>query len=171
VFFIYGTGYSSLDYGPWTIKLGDFPAGRSTDFSVQGTAIYHESLFWYTAGLYGDISSGQYIEGVNGVTLGIGNVTEGDMWNWKFFISEQTVFTNLFNDTPQNIYSNLWDESWHVQYLAGLDITDSSVLFNFSQASNNGQMQIKSEVVPEPVSIVLFGTGGMIIVYLRRRNK
>lgn len=171
VFFIYGTGYSSLGYGPWAVKLGDFPAGQSTDFSVQGTAIYQESLFWYTAGLYGDISSGLYIEGVNGVTLGI-NATEGDPWNWHFPLNEQETFTQLLNDTPGSNFASVLDGgSAHAEWMTGLEFNSSSILFNFSNASNNGLIQITSEVVPEPVSIVLFGTGGMIVVALRRRNK
>jgi hypothetical protein len=171
LFLIYGTSYSGVPYSLFTIKLGDFTAGLSTPFSVSGSALYDETLSWYTIGLYGDISSGQYIEGTNGVTLGITNVAEGDQWSWRFFTSEEMVFTNLLNDTPQNIYSNLWDESWHCQNGAGLNITDSSVLWNFSNASNNGQIEITSEIVPEPISIILFGGGGMIVVVFRRRNK
>ena len=173
VFLLYGTGYSGLYYGPWAVKLGDyFPAGVETDFSVSGPATYQESIFWCTAGLYGDISSGVYQEGVNGVNLG-NAASEGMYWDWCIYpdVNESDVFDYLLNDTPENMTSSLAESYLHAEYMSDLEFTGSSFLFDFSQASQNGQMQIQSEIIPEPFSIVLFGTGGMIVVALRRRNE
>ncbi len=165
LFLVYGTGYSFINFGPWNIKLGDFPAGQSISFSVQGPASYDSDLFWIVAGLYGDISSGRYIEGVNGVTLGLepGSTIDGWIWDWK--LTEQDAFDYLLNDSPGNAFliSAMREE-------VGLELTNTSNLFNFSGLTYNGQIQIQTEIVPEPVSIILFGTGGLIVTRLRRRT-
>jgi len=167
LFLIYETGASSWAYDN-IIKLGDFTSGQTTPFSVSGKGYYRSEFYWFAAGLYGDISSGQYIEGINGVVLGI-NAQAGDSWNTHFQDhDENTVFNKLLNDNPSDI--RYYTYSKHYAYGSYLEISESSVLFNFSNASNNGNMQIQSEIVPEPVSIILFGTGGMIVVALRRRD-
>jgi hypothetical protein len=172
LFLIYGTGYSSLDFGPWFIKLGDFPKNESSPFSAQMNATYGESAYWMVAGLYGDVTSGQYHEGTNGVVLGLNGITEGDPWQY-WNISESDAFNQLFNDAPGNGFTPFlegnmrnggwYGDGWH-------EFTDSTNLFDFSNAANNGQLQINTEVVPEPVSIILFGAGGLIVA-IRRRNK
>jgi hypothetical protein len=174
LFFIYGTGYSSLEFGPWTMKLGDFPAGQSNTFSVQLNATFGESAYWIVAGLYGDISSGQYIEGTNGVVLGI-NDSEGSSWRWNYHLTQQTAFSALLDDNPGGQFTFFLNEGgirhggWYGYEWQ--EFTDSSILFNYSPANNNGQIQLNVEVVPEPVSIILFGGGGMIVIALRRQKK
>jgi hypothetical protein len=172
LFLLYGTGYSGVEYGFWAVKLGDFPAGQSNSFSVQGTANYHESLFWAVAGLYGDITSNQYTPGVNGVTLGT-VAAEGDSWSYhSYWVSEEETFGHLINDDVAQLSSDAGLLSWpHFEWYCGLETSVTADLFDFSQAGKNGQMSLQSVIVPEPVSIVLFGTGGMIVVALRHRNK
>ena len=172
LFLIYGIGYSSIDYALSAVKLGDFPAGETTPFTVFTTtnAYSIDNLWWYTAGLYGDISRGEYSEGINGVTLGI-DALEGDPWSSYFSSSEAIIFNHLLNDNPGNLPS--FGESWNGWYFSisdGLEITASSVLFDFSTASNNGQISFESQIVPEPVTIVLLGAGGPFVLY-RRRNE
>jgi hypothetical protein len=172
VFLIFGTGYSSFDYGPWFIKLGDASIGGGKSFSEEKDIIYGESVYWAFAGLYGDTSSGTYIEGVNGVVLGTKS-KQGDSWGWYNSPSESDAFNQLLNDAPgagfvdilnDDIRNGGWiDYGW-------TGFSDSSVLWNFSNASSNGQVEMKVEIVPEPVSIVLFGTGGLIVAALRRRT-
>jgi hypothetical protein len=169
VYLIYGAGSSGSWSGFQAVSLGDFPVGHSSSFSVLGTVIYDNYWIWYAAGLYGDITSGEYIEGVNGVNLGI-QAAEGQPWDWVFRISEETAFASLLNDTPEDISSEYWPDHEHRHEMTGLEFADSSVLFNFSNAVQNGQIEINVEVVPEPISFVLFGTGGMIAVALRRRR-
>jgi hypothetical protein len=171
VFLIYGTGYSSFDSALFSLELGDFTAGQSSPFSVQGSAVYEDSAFWIVAGLYGDLSGGQLMEGVNGVTLGV-LTTEGAPWSeFTYPYDEAAAFTGLLNDAPGNIFSYcLHGDSRHNQYMSQLEFTGSSVLWNFSNASNNGQMEITSRIVPEPGSIVLFAIGGMIVAAWRRRS-
>jgi len=169
LFLIYGTGYSSIG-NIWAVKLGDFLVGQTNPFSVTVTTHDAQSLFWFVAGLYGDISSGQYTEGTNGVTAGV-YATEGDLWDEHISINEATFFTDLLNDDSGKLASYAtWRHPWHVDYLAGLEITASSPLFDFSQASNNGQISFESQIVPEPVTIVLLGTGGLFVLYRRRKE-
>jgi type 1 fimbria pilin len=173
MFLIYGTGSSgTIDFPLGFISLGSFQANQTTSFSALGNARYNEFVWWCTAGLYGDTSSGQYIEGTNGVTLGI-LASEGDSWDLRSPIlgGEANAFTCLLNNTPENM--TIWEyveQGWHVDEPGTTVLNTSSDLFNFSQATGNGQIEFTIEIVPEPVSIVLFGTGGMIITALRRRQ-
>jgi len=99
LFFIYGTGYSSIGYPLGAVKLGDFLAGETTPFSALAMVSDSATMWWYTAGLYGDISGGGYNESINGVTLGI-TASEGDSWSTYFSQDEATTFTHLLNDDP-----------------------------------------------------------------------
>ncbi len=170
LFLIYATGVSSWidDYG--AVKLGDFPLGQTTVFSVLSDIPYTWNLYWYTAGLYGDVSSGQYIAGENGVTLGI-NGTEGDSWSSYFSVSEETVFNYLLNDDVESLPSHWasWN-GWHVDYDCWLETAGTSILFDFSQASSNGEIYLESQIVPEPTTIVLLGAGGLFVLYRRRKE-
>jgi hypothetical protein len=173
LFLIFGTGYSSLEFGPWTVKLGDFPAGQSNIFSKQLNATFGESAYWVIAGLYGDISSGHYIDGVNGVVMGTIS-QEGDSWGWYNSPSEADAFNQLLNDAPGNGFSYLLKGSMRHGGWYGYgwsEFTESCVLYNFSNASPNGQIQINAQVIPEPVSIVLFGGGGIFVVAFRSQKK
>lgn len=169
LFLIYATGYSSW-FTVDVVKLGDFPAGQSTSFLVWADAEYDPGFRWYAAGLFGDISGGQYVEGLNGVTLAVDG-TEGDSWDTYFSISEETLFAHLLSDQPGELRSRWYSWSgWHTAWDQDLAFTDSSILFDFSQASNNGQIYIESQIIPEPITILLFGTGGLIVVQFRRRE-
>lgn len=170
LFLIYGTGYSQTIQNLDSINLGDFSAGQSTPFTVFDSIGGGREFFWFAAGLYGDISSGQYIEGVNGVTLGIDG-TEGDLWSSYFSESEEGVFSQLLNDQPGTLgITSGWWEGWNVDYDSYLEVVDMSALYDFSQASDNGQIYIESEVVPEPITILLFGSGGIFVLYSRHRK-
>lgn len=167
MYLIYGTGTSGgIEFPLGFINLGSFETNQTTNFSVYENTPYGDFMWWYTAGLYGDTSSGEYIEGTNGVTLGIW-AFGGESWDSQVPIPEETAFGYLLNDTPENMSLSY---AWHIDEPYYMSFDTSSGLFDFSQATANGQMEFTLEVVPEPVSIVLFGTGGMIVVALRRRK-
>ena len=168
MFLIYGTGTSSSILFPLNnVSLGNFQAGQNTSFSVVGNGYDSGCIWWYVAGLYGDTSSGQYTEGVNGVTLGIWGA-EGDPWDLRVPIPEATAFTYLLNDTPENLPPwQSWDQRWT---LMGLEGSATIPLFNFSNASLNGELQVNIEIVPEPAGILWFGTGAMVLAASRRRT-
>jgi len=182
LFFIYGTGYSSVETEKfYAVKLGDFPAGQTSSFSVLVTGTQGEDIWWYEgdnyfswyiAGLYGDVSGGQYSEGINGVTLGTDNISEGDEWVWINPLDEQSVFIHLFNDEPENIppYSSFGSIGKYECWNCNLEISATTPLFNFSSASNNGEMHIETEVIPEPVTVLLVGAGGAYVLRRRRRE-
>ena len=171
LFFIYGTGYSSIGYPLGAVKLGDFLAGQTTPFSVLTIVSDSRTMWWYTAALYGDISGGEYNESINGVTLGI-TASEGDSWSTYFSSQDEaTTFTHLLNDDPGQLPAQGWSWSgWEFDFDNGVEITDSRVLFDFTTASANGEIYIESEIVPEPLTLLLFGSGG-IYVLCRRRQK
>ena len=128
-------------------------------------------MWLYTAGLYGDVSSDQYVEGVNGVVLGI-NASESDLWETYFpSLDEETAFSYLLNDSPSSLpsFGGSWN-GWHFFYECDFEMVDTNVLFDFSQASENGQIYIESEVVPESITIFLFVSGGIFVLYSRRRK-
>ncbi len=173
LFIIYGLGYSSIETPFGAIQLGDFSAGQTTAFTAFTTtnAQSYYNLYWYAAGLYGDVSGEQYVEGINGVNLGI-TASEGDPWSSYFSSSEASIFTHLLDDNPDNIpWFTGGLDGWHFGGVTGgLEITDSSVLFDFSTASNNGEISFESQIVPEPVTIVLLGAGGLFVLYRRRKE-
>ena len=169
LFLIYGTGYSSW-YTIDVVKLGDFSAGQSTSFMVFADVEDEPDFRWYTAGLYGDISDGQYVEGLNGVTLGIDGA-EGHSWATYFPVPEETVFNLLLNDESGYPIPrpSSWS-GWHEEWNENPEISGSSILFDFTTASNNGQISFESQIVPEPVTIVLLGAGGLFVLYRRRKE-
>jgi hypothetical protein len=173
LFIIYSLGSSSIEDPLSAIQLGDFSAGQTTAFSVVTTMDVgsYDNLWWYVAGLYGNTTGGEYSEGVNGITLGI-DASEGDSWSSYFSPSEADIFTHLLNDNPGNLPSFNWSwDGWYFSgYSGGIEITGSSTLFDFSVASNNGQINFESEIVPEPITIVLLGTGGFFVLRRRRDN-
>jgi hypothetical protein len=172
LFFIYGTNYSyHMPLG--AINLGDFTAGQSKQFSViVEPTIYNEGIFWAFAGLYGNISGGQYAEGVNGVTLGV-IATAGDSWDSHAdFLTEGQMFSYIFNSDQQNLLNGTESiYTWNDADISSGQASGTVNLFDFSNASANGQIQINAEIVPEPVSIILFGGGGLIMVAIRRRKQ
>ena len=174
LFLIYGSNYSGINCAAGAIKLGDFPAGQTIAFSVLELELHvlnHNATWWTGVGLYGDISGGQYVPGNNGVTIAFDG-SEGDSWDTYFGEDEETIFNYLLNDDIENLpsFQQCFDNIWSGPYHDGWDFTDSKPLFDFSQASANGEIYIESEVVPEPLSIFLFGTGGAILIAFRRRD-
>jgi len=173
LFLIYGSGFSDSDWAIddiGAVKLGDFPSGQTRPFSVLATAIYDHYFWWFAAGLYGDISSGQYIEGVNGVTLGI-NASVGEPWDMYISeISEETMFNYLLNDDSEHLAVNQyrWD-CWYMDYDFFSPGTNLPLL-DFSDANYNGEIQVAYEIVPEPLTVILLGTGGVLVLYQRRHK-
>lgn len=168
MFLIYSTGTSSSMLYPLNIlSLGNFAAGQNTSFSIAGDGYCDGSIWWYTAALYGDTSSGQYTEGVNGVTLCLWD-SAGDPWDLRVPIPEATAFSYLLNDTPENLPAwQSWDQRW---LISGFGSSDTWPLLNFSNASPNGELQMNIEFVPEPTDILWLATGAMILAALRRRS-
>ena len=172
LYLIYGTYWSGDLWGLGSTKLGDFSAGQTTAFSVLGDFGHSHEIWWCAAGLYGDVSGGQYIEGVNGVTLGI-NASEGNSWAYYSpLVDEGTVFTYLLNGTIENVHPDWWDRgSWYNDTCYGteeLEFSETINLFDFSSASSNGSLYVEAEIVPEPISIILFGAAGMLVLPRRR---
>lgn len=174
LYLIYGTGLSSWIWGPWRLLLGNFPAGVTTPYSVTGPAGTSDDVyFWMVVGLYGDVSSGQYDMGnTNGVTVSLDSSGEGKSWSYLFGLpDEETVFDNLINQDTETLLA--WGNQVNkFQDAISTDMvfTDSSVLYNFSLASPNGTIEIQSQIVPEPMSIVFIGIGG-ILVWRRSDNE
>jgi len=164
LFLIYGTGFSGVYQDFHAIKLGDFSAGQTTPFSVTGTATYDDEIYWAAAGLYGDTSGGQYTEGVNGVTLCV-MAREGDPWSWKMSISEETMFQYLLN----NDYENLAQDHFRTGHINPY-VHVPYDLFDFSEASINGEIYVEAEIVPEPITIILLGAGGIVVLRRRRHQ-
>ncbi len=170
LYLIYGSYMSGgvMDLG--STMLGDFSAGQTTAFSTTGSYYdWPRSIIWCAAGLYGDVSSGQYIEGVNGVTLGI-RASEGNSWEYYHPPDEGTVFNYLLNGTIENVQPDWWgwwhgDDWWDSEEL---EVTETINLCDFSSASSNGSLQVEAVIVPEPITILVLGTGGIFV--LRRRQ-
>ena len=159
------------------ISLGDFPAGVTSDFSIYITVPYDEDLFtgddrkmyWEAVGLYGDISGGVYDEGLNGVTLGV-DCTVGDPWSSHCWRDEGIVFDGILNNGQDYLLWSYYFSPWYYDDFEDQYANLAIDLFDFSTASRNGQIQFEVQVVPEPVSIILFGIGGLTVIAMRRRK-
>ncbi len=175
LYLIYGTNWSGDLWDLGSTKLGDFSAGQTTAFSVLGDFEDIQRIYWSTAGLYGDISGGQYAEGLNGVTLGM-NISAGNSWAYySHSVNEGTVVNPLLHGTIENVHPDWWDVgSWYRDYCYGseeLEFSETINLFDFSSASSNGSLYVGAEEVPEPISIILFAAAGMLALPRRRPKK
>jgi len=174
VFLIYGTGYSSLENDLRSVKLADIVVGGQDNvFSVLAEIEDETSLWWYVAGLHGNVGGGQYIENTNGVALGI-QATEGNSWeqSYSHSMDENTAFGHILNDNPELLPDFYWGwDGWDWNYGNGIEINESKNLYTFSSATEAGQIQIQSEIVPEPITILLFGSGGFVVLCRRRKEE
>ena len=176
LYLLYGINYSFVHEYTF-VNLGNFTTGVTSDLSLYMTVPYDESMFdspdknmyWEAVGLYGDIS-GDYNDQINGVTLGI-NAAEGDPWSLYSGRDEGYVFDQLKNNSEDYLSWTSGFYPWHPIDFQYQSFNLTINLFDFSNASPNGQIQLNAEVVPEPISIVLFGGGGMFVIAFRRRNK
>ncbi len=173
---IYGTGNSYIfTDGPYVVSIGDFSAGASTSFDVTGEACAGErELWWMAVGLYGDISSGKYnTDGSNGVTVSLNPSSAGYNWNSIFDTSdEETVFDYVYNEDIENL--KIWAASEEkLQYDSDYEyeFSDSCTLYDFSEATANGTITFDVQVVPEPVSVILAGIGGIMVMRKRHAKK
>lgn len=172
VYLIYGTGSSSIYSDIRAISLGDFTITGSESFSVQGVAEYYDTTSWLIAGLYGNLSSGEYTEGVNGVTLTAPYhpiYSSRNSWDDFIYTSEAAMFAYLLDNDVTNIYGagykfNCWQRT-------GMEMDDSASLYNFSEITENGMVEIQSEIIPEPVTILLLGSGGIVVLCRRRKEE
>ncbi len=171
VYLIYGTGYSSIYGDLHSVKLADLMVGgQDNSFSVLADVEDETSLWGYVAALHGNVSGGQYIENTNGVALGIA-ATEGNSWeqSYSYSMDESTAFGHLLNDNPELLPDFYWGwDGWDWNYGNGIEINESKNLYTFSSASHAGEIHIQSEIVPEPITLLLFGSGGLVI--LRRKK-
>jgi hypothetical protein len=177
LYLLYGLNNSYV-HAFYVTNLGNFPAGVTSDFTIYMTVPYDEDLFdsddrkmyWEAVGLYGDISGGVYDEGVNGVTLGVDGAA-GDSWSSHcWWGDEWEVFNAILNYGQDFLLWSYYFSPWYYDDFQNQYTNLSIDLFDFSTASYNGQIQFEVEVVPEPVSIFLFGTGGLIVIAMRRRK-
>jgi hypothetical protein len=173
LFLIYNTNTSGGPYFKGIVNLGDFKAGQTTEFSVLSSAVYDDSYAWYLVGLYGDISNGQYQQAINGITIGPKNAASDVSWEEISYTDEQTAFGYIYNNNPADLYfQSIWPR-FNLKQNAdvyNMSFSGTSNLFNFTQAAANGQMSFNAEIVPEPVTILLFGGGG-VWALLRRPPK
>lgn len=170
MYLVYGTGSSGEMLFPLNVvSLGDFGAGQGTPFSVTGEAYYADFVWWYVAALYGDASSGQYLEGVNGVTLSIW-APEGDSWDSLVSIPEATAFNYIWNGAPQNLppWNGIYD--WNLREFGNDGNHALATLSDFSNAAPNGEIRFDFQMVPEPAGLLWLGTGAAALAALRRRN-
>ena len=168
---IYGTGFSASGTTERLgVKLGDFPGGETTPFSVIASAYSDGDVIYrygYALGLYGDISGGEYAEGVNGVTIGSYlSDLEGSSWD-DFFGShdEGTVFSFLLNDDYESLSSTVSTSTFSL-YTTPRDV----FLYDLSEASQGGEMQIVYEIIPEPTTVLFVGAGVAGVLSFRRRR-
>lgn len=186
VFLIFCTGASSWQSDYQAVHLGDFDAGQSGAFSIQANAKYDPVSYWIIAGLYGDISGGQYVEGTNGVTLNA-MYDSGDVWSddWADFFkriyqpdigdavlsrSQSDMFTYLLNGDIAKLTEEVY---WDYKYMTNssdLEFTMTAALYNFSVPTQNGTVEITSTVIPEPTTVLLLGAGGVVALVLKRRR-
>jgi len=168
---VYGSGSSSIGRHFSAVKLGDFTANQTTAFTVYDDTIYRYSLYWATAGLYGDTSGGQYNANINGVTIAKPGIDPGESWDSHMFTNINTMFDYLLNDNEAQL------AQYHCKYFYyddDYDYTSSGEtvpLYDFSTATANGEMFIQYEIVPEPTSLVLFAAGVYIFSRYRRRDE
>jgi len=167
VFLIYCTGTSGSRSSMNVLKLGDFAAGETSTFSVTGEAVYDSVLYFLVAGVYGDITAGQYTEGTNGVTL---NKNYSSIWNNIIGTTEETMFEYLCNDNVSALTGLAHSGYYNYSYIMYLEGTRSINLYDFSDPTENGTGSITATIVPEPITILLFGSGGVWIIRRWRRE-
>jgi hypothetical protein len=173
VYLIYGTGYSGTVFSNFNVMgLGDFSGGNAGSFSVYGDAVYDEQILWFAAGLYGDLSSGQYTEGTNGVSLSASyypGYSDFDSWDDFINVSEGIMFNYLLNNDISGLSTIKYNDVHGYLYFDS--DSDQRNMYNFSEVYENGTVAINFEIVPEPLTILLLGSGGIIVLGRKRRKE
>jgi len=80
------------------------------------------------------------------------------------------MFNYLLNNDVSNLSIEQYDSDLYGYDYADFDsINVERDLYSFSEISENGRVNISFEIVPEPMTVLLFGSGGLVV--LRRRRK
>ncbi len=177
LYLLYGTGSSDM-YIKARINIGDCSAGQNLAFQEEVTFehwSWESNTCFGAIGLYGDIGE-EYTPGINGVTLGLETAEQGDLFDSHCYgdyegnsYDEEDVFNILLDNDLQQM-EHIYISPMLIIYAEDLHVSGTLYLYNFSGASANGQIDVHA-AIPEPVSLVLFGTGLTIFVAGRRRKK
>lgn len=173
VYLIYGSG-SSGGYSAYNaVRLGDFLVSGPSSFSAYGDVVYDDYIIWFITGIYGETGDG-YTEGINGVALSASYNPSSSYWDsWDDFvhIPEETMFNYLLNDDIASLSTDQYSRmDYHVSF-GNLPTLIERELFNFSEISENGVVQVNFEIVPEPITVLLFGSGGVVVLRRKRRKE
>ena len=192
LYFVYGTGESSLEDMQNIVFLGEFSGGETQpfyitrQFSNNGEVTYHkdDSIWWYVAGVYGQTNNGVYDDNINGVTLAMDNLEEGKTWfesvNGPLFddgedysTDEAVVYNKLVSHDLEVLgkYESSAPQ-WFKSVDSGWAINNVTIdLYSYSVAAEKSStMTITTVVIPEPLTIFLL-VAGSVCITCRPRNK